>query len=584
MELRRIGLGLSPPCPAAGPAALRSTRPGFQTSPPPAPGQDAPPGTALNLVRPGPDAVAQVIAEAFDAEYYLSTYLDIAAAGVDPLQHYAQVGAAEFRNPTRWFDTRDYVDANPDVQVAGCHPFWHYLVQGRAQGRPPRRLHAAQRAALQAERAAAQYAAQPSPPMALLRAEALQVALTERLTTAAGVVLSLSHDRYTRSVGGVQILVSDEQHAFNAQGTAYLHIAPATPRLSLAPASEMLPIFVTLDGAYIGMTSYADLAAALTGLRPHLPEFRRLVLHCLLGHQPGRIPALHAALAPAASVFWANDYEAVCPGYNLLRNGVEFCGAPPPDSMACRVCVHGPARAGHLQQMAALFAAVPMHVVAPSEAALHVWQAGARLPHASAQVHEYAALVPPPCLARDLPLPDGPDAERQVPLRVAFAGMPLVQKGWHGFAALAARLHGMPGCHLFHFTAELPDQVPPGVEVVPVRVSAGQRGAMTEALRAHGINLVLVLSPWPETFCLVAYEALAAGADLIALEDGGNVPNLVLRTGRGVVAADIEAVTDFFLSGAAARYAALAAAGPRPGGRLVSRGMTATLRLPGAAA
>ena len=585
MEVRRIGLGLSPPCPAANPAALRSTRPGFQFGPPPAQGQDAPPGTALNLLRPGPSEVAQVIAEAFDAEYYLGTYPDVAAAGVDPLQHYAQVGAAEFRNPTRWFDTRDYVDANPDVQVAGCHPFWHYLVQGRAQGRPPRRLHASQRAALQAERAAVQGAAQPSPSMALLRAEALQEALAGRLTTAAGVVLSLSHDRYTRSVGGVQILVSDEQHAFNAQSVAYLHIAPATPRLCLAPAGETLPIFVTLDGAYIGTTGYADLAAALAGLRPRLPEFRRMVLHCLLGHQTGRIPALHAALAPGASVFWANDYEAVCPGYNLLRNGVEFCGAPPPDSMACRVCVHGPARAGHLLQMEALFAAVPMHVVAPSEAALHIWQAGARLPYASAQVHEYAALVPPACPARDLPGQGGSHAaDLRVPLRVAFAGMPLVQKGWQGFSALAARLHGMPGCHLFHFTAELPDQVPLGVEVVPVRVSAGQRGAMTEALRAHGINLVLVLSPWPETFCLVAYEALAAGADLVALKDGGNVPDLVLKTGRGVVAADIEAVTDFFLSGDAARYAALAAAGPRPGGRLVSRGMTATLRLPGDAA
>ena len=86
-------------------------------------------------------------------------------------------------------------------------------------------------------------------------------------------------------------------------------------------------------------TGYADLAAALDGLRPGLPGFRRLVMHCLLGHQPGQIPMLHAALAPGASVFWTNDYEAVCPGYNLLRNGVEFCGAPPPDSMACRVCV-----------------------------------------------------------------------------------------------------------------------------------------------------------------------------------------------------------------------------------------------------
>ena len=120
----------------------------------------------------------------------------------------------------------------------------------------------------------------------------------------------------------------------------------------------------------------------------------------------------------------------------------------------------------------------------------------------------------------------------------------------------------------------------PGVTFIEARVGPGRRGAMTEALRAAAIDLVLVLSPWPETFCLVAYEALAAGADLVALRDGGNVPDLVLRTGRGVVAEDADAVLDFFLCGAAARYARLAAASPRETGRLVSLGMTATLTVP----
>lgn len=595
-------------------APVRSTRPGFTPDPLSAvcgqaavPSRSAFPGTAFDLVPPSREALFQAISGAFDAEFYRDRNPDVAAAGVDPLPHYAVTGAFEGRDPNRWFDSRAYILANPDVDAMALNPLWHYLVQGHAQGRPPRRVHAAERAAQQQARSFAGDHP-PSQPWACLMRESLRSALEARLTSAAGVTLSVSHDRYTHSVGGVQILVSDEQLAFNARGQAYLHIAPRTPRLSLAPGDEA-PFYLhaTLDGAYVGTTTYADLASVLAGLRPRLPDERRLVLHCLLGHQAGAMVLLHQAMQPQAAVFWVNDYESICPGYNLLRNGVEFCGAPPLGSFACRVCVHGPHRAAHVRQIEALFAAVPLHVVAPSAAALAVWQAGARLPHLSAVIHEYAAVMPLPApdppagleagagpgpspiapAPATIPAPVAPSLGAPspgAPVRVASAGFAMVHKGWPTFAALAARLQGSPEHRLFHFAASHAEPPLPGVETVLVRVTPGARGAMTELLRVHGIQLVLLLSPWPETFCLAAYEALAAGADLVVLQDGGNLPDLVLRTGRGVVAADAEAVLDFFLHGGAACYAALAAAGRQSRGSLASRGMTATLPLPGAPA
>jgi len=69
---------------------------------------------------------------------------------------------------------------------------------------------------------------------------------------------------------------------------------------------------------------------------------------------------------------------------------------------------------------------------------------------------------------------------------------------------------------------------------------------MTNALRRHDIDLVLVLSPWPETFSYVTFEALAAGADVIALSDGGNVPRVVRSLKRGVVVRDEEALYNLF--------------------------------------
>jgi len=71
----------------------------------------------------------------FDAAYYLAQNPDVAAAGVDPSQHYATMGWKEGRNPSAGFDVRDYLAANPDVKAAGIDPLQHYQNFGRAEGR-----------------------------------------------------------------------------------------------------------------------------------------------------------------------------------------------------------------------------------------------------------------------------------------------------------------------------------------------------------------------------------------------------------------------------------------------------------------
>ena len=71
----------------------------------------------------------------FDASYYLAKYPDVAAAGVEPLAHYLTYGGREGRDPSIAFDTSDYLDANPDVAAAGVNPLVHYLLYGQAEHR-----------------------------------------------------------------------------------------------------------------------------------------------------------------------------------------------------------------------------------------------------------------------------------------------------------------------------------------------------------------------------------------------------------------------------------------------------------------
>ncbi len=569
------------------------------------------------------------IAPFLDRAHYLATYPDVLASGDDPLMHYCRYGWREGRNPSRSFDTRYYLETNPEVAARDINPLWHYAALGHREGRHPTDRTGFQRALLGALRTADErtrdYQAadtlsvlDPGATLALLRRSlSAASAVSACAVSASALVLSVSHDPYTRVVGGTQIFIADEEARFRAEGAAYLHVSPMVPRLRLAAAADG-PLFLrlTLDGAEVGHLDAAALAAALRTLAPELPQRRLLVLHCLLGHATADILALHEALRPAQAVLWLHDYSTLCEGFNLLRNDTTFCGAPPPDSQACRVCIHGPARVRHLAQMHALFVAISPDVVAPSRAALRVWLDGqAGLPRAAAAEADVPA-VPScgqgaagpadaaPMVAAQVPtLPVRstrvhpharvefaatrrslvPPARRGTPahpVRVAFVGHPGAHKGWPAFLALVRECGGDGAYRFFHFAdapAPPPESRPAEIRHVAVQVAPDRRDATREALEAHAIDLVLMPAPWPETFSYVAHEAIASGADVVTLADSGNVAAAVLRSGRGVVLDDPSACIDFLVSGRAVEYVRLCYAQGNQVGRLVHCGTTATL-------
>jgi hypothetical protein len=239
-----------------------------------------------------------LIAPEFDAAYYLANNDDVRLSVMDPLEHFLWHGAAELRNPNAWFDTGFYVRSNADVVDADVNPFWHYLAHGKAEGRKPGPQRHVERATLARAVPANRRWIGALPADALrIASEVLRAELLTHLQGSAGFTVSVSHDRYTESIGGVQILVADEQAAFNRQNETYLHIAPAVARMMLAPSDDApFLLHLTIDGVYLGLTSYSDLGRALADLASEMPMVRRLVVHCLLGHQVDPLITLHAAL------------------------------------------------------------------------------------------------------------------------------------------------------------------------------------------------------------------------------------------------------------------------------------------------
>jgi len=73
----------------------------------------------------------------FDTAYYLAHNPDVAAANVDPYQHFMTYGWREGRNPNAMFDLAYYARQNPDVAAAGVNLLSHFEQYGWREGRDP---------------------------------------------------------------------------------------------------------------------------------------------------------------------------------------------------------------------------------------------------------------------------------------------------------------------------------------------------------------------------------------------------------------------------------------------------------------
>lgn len=76
----------------------------------------------------------------FDPSWYLTQYNDVGRAGIDPLLHYVDFGAAEGRKPSLYFDPVFYAEQAKDTLKPGENELAHYLLKGRALGLKPMAL------------------------------------------------------------------------------------------------------------------------------------------------------------------------------------------------------------------------------------------------------------------------------------------------------------------------------------------------------------------------------------------------------------------------------------------------------------
>lgn len=462
-------------------------------------------------------------ARAFDRAFYLRTYPDVAANGADPLEHFMVYGWREGRDPSPDFSVRAYLEAFPEVAASDANPFVHWLANGR-----PRAVVAESPQGFRYEVIAGLTPVEARMPPRFDGVTDPEVELASALLTSrgrlAGLHLTVSHDDYTANLGGLQSAIRREAGRLKTQGRDHLHLYPAAPWPVVRTSAEPEGLGVVWNGEALGVFEPAVIVHALAAAAGSDVSRRSFAIHSLLGHAVDEIADILAAVGLRRGVFWLHDFASLCAGFHLLRNDVQDCGAPPPDSAACNICVYGSWRGRHLDAHARLFDRLELTVAAPSQAALDLWTAATRLPAVATVVLPHAILAPRQA---------APACDPDRPLRIAYAGLPVTHKGWPIFKRLATRFADDSRYAFHHLGARGDPNLPATFH--PVTTAEDRPLAMRDALEAAEIDAVLI---WPlcrETFSFVAYEAVAAGCAVITGPDSGNVAAFVREGGHGLI-------------------------------------------------
>lgn len=69
----------------------------------------------------------------FDRDFYYQENPDIAAAGLDPVEHYLEHGAYEGRKPHALFEVEEYIRDQPGLKESGTPALVHYLRRGKLE-------------------------------------------------------------------------------------------------------------------------------------------------------------------------------------------------------------------------------------------------------------------------------------------------------------------------------------------------------------------------------------------------------------------------------------------------------------------
>jgi hypothetical protein len=469
----------------------------------------------------------------FDGNFYRRFYPDLKDIK-DSLIHFCEIGWKENRNPNSKFVTSYYIESNADVKDAQINPFAHYLKTGINEGRK----------------------GSPANPIKhyLLKQipnfnDSLDTFVTNKLSIGIKnilleklfqpnkpLVLSISHDNFLKSVGGIQKFIREECHEAQLRKINYLHLSPITPKLinSNEPYETTL-LSVNFNEDELGIYPLSEIVEVLCMIEDRNKKaLNTLVVHSTLGWN---LEVISNSFFKKFNnnFFYVHDYHFLCREYRLLRNFVESCNAPNTNSTQCKICAHSSGRNNHITEYKKFITSNNFQLIFPSNAALKIFKASKILPKLNFKIYPHIEISTIKNTSKKI------EIVKKEKIKIAFCGEPVPHKGFIHFLELSKRLCHLEKIEFYHFGRLKSEHSHLNFIKTTINDNNAQ---MSKNIKEYGIDCVFMGSYWAETFNYVAYEALEGGAVLMGNQQSGNIADLIKNTGVGVLYDSIEDCID----------------------------------------
>jgi glycosyltransferase involved in cell wall biosynthesis len=444
-----------------------------------------------------------------DEDFYQSYFPDEEIG--DCNAHFDEIGWRMELNPTPWFSTRFYLETYDDVNKAGINPFSHFINQGYKEFRRPNHPNYRNFTSVLKGKSIEFEATDwnSNYQFKLIDLISLKRTINNKKIKRGPLAISIGHSRYLSDVGGIQLYTYVEAKKFNELKINYLHISPSKVLPLLADASLTdLPINLTFNNDEIGGEfMLSDLADLISDIGSDVSTVA-VIVNSLFGWHPELLRNAINSIA-AENHYWVfHDYSTFCTNSNLNFEKLISCNNPKLDAGICATCRFGKNRTSHVERISNLLDSRDWKLITPSKSTTENVAKYLKIDTSHIETIPHGKLSTFKGLRRFAARP-----------RVAFVGQPVIHKGWLNFLDFVDL--GLKDFDFFHF-GSVPS-AERGINYFPLENRFDDLNAARDLLVQHQIDAVFICPTWEETFCFVAYEALAAGCKVICTKDSGNV-------------------------------------------------------------
>lgn len=328
-------------------------------------------------------------------------------------------------------------------------------------------------------------------------------------------VLSISYGNYLIQNGGTDKVIREHCKIFNRVNTNYLFAFPIQQKKKVGVKEISLHFWgLNLDQHLVGLFTFNNLIKVLNNYQTE-NKCKAIFIHHTWRVEENEIKKF-LRLNKSPIYFYLHDFHMICDNNNFMDRVDHFCGYGVNTFDCSDKCKDYSASCQNKMLFKHIMEENKDRIccVAPSENTKHIFVSTFPTYKNKFKCIEHQK----PIQYRYL------EPHREGRLRIAFIGAQNNIKGWGDFKALVKNLE-KNDTDLYYFGTG--EDILTGVK--SVRVSVREQGdtAMQEALQANKIDVVLLLSCWPETYSYTFYESLSAGCFVIAYECSGNIVDQV---------------------------------------------------------